>query len=85
MNNLSGDGTFQIRYFNNTYSQIHNKMYISDYRKLNIETRKNIYNAYINIIDSLTLDEWVTYLSKMGIGASIVTPMAEGMLSGSEK
>jgi hypothetical protein len=35
--------------------------------------------------DSLTLDEWVTYLSKMGIGASIVTPMAEGMLSGSEK
>jgi len=35
--------------------------------------------------DSLTLDEWVTYLSKMGIGASIFTPMAEGMLSGSEK
>ena len=35
--------------------------------------------------DSLTLDEWVTYVSKMGIGASIFTPMAEGMLSGSEK
>lgn len=35
--------------------------------------------------DRLTIDEWVTYLSKMGIGASIFTPMAEGMLSGSER
>ena len=32
-------------------------MYISDYRKLNIEVRKRIYNAYINVIDSLTLNE----------------------------
>lgn len=32
-------------------------MYISDYRKLNIEIRKRIYNAYINVIDSLTIDE----------------------------
>ena len=35
--------------------------------------------------DALTLDEWVTYLSKMGIGASVVTPMASGLLTSQER
>ena len=35
--------------------------------------------------DALTLDEWVTYLSKMGIGASVVTPMAGGLLTSQER
>ena len=34
--------------------------------------------------DALTLDEWVTYLSKMGIGASVVTPMAKGLFTSEE-
>lgn len=32
-------------------------MYISDYRKLNIDIRKKIYNAYANIIDNLDINE----------------------------
>ena len=35
--------------------------------------------------DKLTVEEWVTYLSKMGIGASVVTPMAGGLLTSQER
>ena len=35
--------------------------------------------------DALTVEEWVTYLSKMGIGASVVTPMAGGLLTSQER
>jgi hypothetical protein len=31
-------------------------MYIGDYRKLNIDVRKKIYNAYVNIIDNLDIN-----------------------------
>ena len=35
--------------------------------------------------DALTVEEWITYLSKMGIGASVVTPMAGGLLTSQER
>jgi hypothetical protein len=58
MNSLSGDGTFQIRYLNNTYSQIHNKMYISDNDIILSSQHPN--NIFMNIYGSSIMFDDIT-------------------------